>query len=36
MKRFLENNVGTTDSNGMTITRYMEKFTDYELNLEDL
>ncbi len=36
MKRFLENNIGTTDSNGMTITRYMERFTDYELNLEDL
>jgi len=36
MKRFLENNVGTTDSNGMTITKYMERFTDYELNLEEL
>jgi hypothetical protein len=36
MKRFLDNNVGTTDSNGMTIQRYMERFTDYELNLEDL
>ena len=36
MKRFLENNIGTTDSNGMTIQRYMENFTGYELNLEDL
>lgn len=36
MKRFLENNVGTTDANGMTIERYMKRFTDYELNLEDL
>ena len=36
MKKFLENNVGTTDSNGMTITKYMERFTDYELNLEEL
>ena len=36
MKRFLDNKVGTTDANGMTITKYMERFTDYQLDLEDL
>jgi len=36
MKKFLENNIGTTDSNGMTIAKYMQRFTNYELNLEEL
>jgi len=36
MKKFLTSNKETIDSNGMTITRYMKKFTDYEINLEEL
>lgn len=36
MKKFLRSDEETVDSNGMTITRYMKKFTDYEINLEEL